>query len=221
VHRQVRRAEFVEATIRALAKHGPDVGMDEIAAEAGVSKPVLYRHFNDKADLYLAVGMRATEILMAQIVPALENDGTIRERIWRTVDCFLRYVDDYQELYRFLVFRPDPTKSAVVLEDRNKIASVLSGVLNAYLELFQLDTLLAGPSAHGLVGLVQGTAEWWLDHHSEITRQRLTDHLTSMIWYGIDGILRAGGIVLDPNAPLTLPERPQPDSSPERKPAHR
>src|SRR5437763_7604163 len=57
-HREARREEFVEATIRAVARHGPEVGMDEIAAEAGVTKPVLYRHFTDKADLYLAVGRR-------------------------------------------------------------------------------------------------------------------------------------------------------------------
>lgn len=207
-HRETRRAEFVDATIRALAKHGPDVGMDEIAAEAGVSKPVLYRHFNDKADLYLAVGLRATDILMAKIVPALADDGTVYERIRRTVTSFLTFVDDYQQLYRFLVFRPDPTKAAVVLEDRNKIAAVLADVLGAYLELFQMDTTLARPSAHGLVGLVQGAADWWLDHPNDISREQLTEHLTSMIWHGIDGILRAGGVVLDPHQKLSLPVRP-------------
>ncbi|HEY0806144.1 MAG TPA: helix-turn-helix domain-containing protein, partial [Pseudonocardiaceae bacterium] len=74
-HREGRREEFVEATIRAVTRQGPDVGMDEIAAEAGVTKPVLYRHFTDKADLYYAVGLRATDMLMSRIVPALADDA--------------------------------------------------------------------------------------------------------------------------------------------------
>jgi AcrR family transcriptional regulator len=204
VHRQTRRQEFVEATIRAVTEHGPDVGMDEIAAAAGVSKPVLYRHFNDKADLHLAVGLRATELLMSQIVPALADDGAILERIRRAVGCYLRFVDEYQELYRFLVLRPDPTKSALVQDDRNKIAAVLTEMLAAYMKIFRLDTRLAGPSAYGIVGLVQGAGEWWLDHHDELTREQLVGHLSTLIWHSIDGVLRSGGVVVDPNQPLSL-----------------
>lgn len=203
-HRLSRRQEFVEATIRAVTRHGPDVGMDDIAAEAGVSKPVLYRHFTDKADLYLAVGLRATDLLMAEIVPALADDGAILERIERAVGCYLRFIDQYQELYRLLVLRPDPIKSSLVQEDRNKIAAVLAEMLAAYLKLFRLDTALAGPSAHGIVGLVQGAGEWWLDHHDAMTREQLTNHLSTLIWHGIDGVLRSGGVVLDPHQPLSL-----------------
>ena len=54
-HRLARRVELVEATLKAIRRHGAGVGMDEIAAEAGTSKTVIYRHFGDKAGLYLAV----------------------------------------------------------------------------------------------------------------------------------------------------------------------
>jgi AcrR family transcriptional regulator len=203
-HRLTRRQEFVEATIRAVTKRGPDVGMDEIAAEAGVSKPVLYRHFTDKADLYLAVGLRATDLLMDQIVPALADNGAIFERIRRAVGCYLTFVDEYQELYRFLVLRPEAAKNGLVQEDRNKIAAVLTKLLAKYLRLFKLDTRMAGPSAHGIVGLVQGAGEWWLDDHDTMTREELIEHLSLLIWHGIDGVLRSGGVVLDPHKPLSL-----------------
>src|SRR5699024_4262445 len=62
-HRLARRAEFVEAAIRVLDEHGRELGMDNVAAEAGITKPVLYRHFADKADLHTALGQRGTEIL--------------------------------------------------------------------------------------------------------------------------------------------------------------
>jgi AcrR family transcriptional regulator len=169
-----------------------------------VTKPVLYRHFADKADLYLAVGNRATELLMAEIVPALADDGAIYDRIRRAVGCYVRFVDEYRELYRFLVLRPHPAKQNLVQQDKTKIAAVLSDLLEAYLKLFRMDTTVAGPSAYGIVGLVQGAGEWWLEHPTAMTRDQLTEHLTMLIWHGIDGVLRSGGIVLDPHRPLSL-----------------
>ena len=203
-HRAGRREEFVEATIRAVTRQGPDVGMDEIAAEAGVTKPVLYRHFTDKADLYYAVGLRATDMLMSRIVPALADDAPIFERIRRAVDCYVGFLDEYRELYRFLVLRPNPTKHDIVQQDKLKIAEVLAELLGAYLKLFTMDPVVAGPSGYGIVGLVQSAGEWWLDHTDEMTRDQLTDHLTMLIWHGIDGVLRAGGIVLDPHKPVSF-----------------
>jgi AcrR family transcriptional regulator len=194
----------VAATIRAVGEFGPDVGMDEIAAAAGVSKPVLYRHFTDKADLYLAVGTRATDLLMSQIVPALADDGPIIERIRRAVDCYVGFVDEYRELYRFLVLRPNPTKRDLVQEDKSKIANVLSDLLGGYLTLFRMDPVMAGPSAHGIVGLVQGAVEWWIDNPENVTREQLTNHLTTLVWHGIDGVLRAGGVRLDPHRPVSF-----------------
>ena len=49
-HRDQRRAELVLAAVRAIDQHGPDAGIADIAAEAGVSRPVLYRYFADKDD---------------------------------------------------------------------------------------------------------------------------------------------------------------------------
>src|SRR6476620_9839609 len=55
-HREARRAELVEAAVAAIDEHGPTASIADIAVSAGVSKPVLYRYFSDKDDLYRAVG---------------------------------------------------------------------------------------------------------------------------------------------------------------------
>lgn len=204
-HREARRAEFVEATIRAVARHGPDVGMDEIAAEAGVSKPVLYRHFTDKSDLYLAVGRRGTELLMKSMVPAIAENGPIRTRIRRIVDAYLTVIEDNPNLYRFVVrksFADRPVEQDVVQEDKELIAAALARLLGDYLRAFDMDSGGAEPWAHALVGMVQNAGDWWLERQS-MTRASLSDYLTTIIWHAIDGLLRSAGIELDPDAPLT------------------
>ncbi|MBW4719319.1 TetR/AcrR family transcriptional regulator [Saccharothrix obliqua] len=203
-HREARRAEFVEATIRAIAEHGPDVGMDEIAAAAGVSKPVLYRHFADKSDLYLAVGRRGTELLMDQVVPAITGGGPIRARIRGIVDAYLGVIEQNPNLYRFVVrksFTDRPVEQDVVHEDKQLIAAALARLLGDHLRAYGMDSGGAEPWAHALVGMVQNAGDWWLDRQS-MTRASLSDYLTTIIWHAVDGLLRSGGVTLDPDAPL-------------------
>ena len=54
-HRAQRREDLVDATLRAIRRHGGSPSMDEIAEIAGTSKTVLYRYFDDQAGLYSAV----------------------------------------------------------------------------------------------------------------------------------------------------------------------
>ena len=69
-HREARRSELVDATIRAIRRHGPGVGMDDIAAEAGTSKTVVYRHFDDRAGLYRAVVARIESRVVGSVAGA-------------------------------------------------------------------------------------------------------------------------------------------------------
>lgn len=206
-HRQARRAEFVEAAVRAIGSYGAEVGMEDIAAEAGVSKPVLYRHFSDKSDLYLAVGEWGTNLLMERIRPAIEQGGTVRERIERIVSTYLGVIEEYPELYRFVVrrnFADRPVQTDPVSTEKTIIANSLSRLLGEYLRSLELDSGGVEAWSHGLVGMVQASGDWWLERHS-MSRDDLTEYLTKIIWFAIDGVLRSGGIVIDPDQQLELP----------------
>src|SRR4051794_3169859 len=63
-HRAARRAELIDAVLDAVRQRGPAVDMDDVAAVSGVAKPVFYRYFKDKADLFLAVGREVGERLV-------------------------------------------------------------------------------------------------------------------------------------------------------------
>ncbi|TDP93871.1 TetR/AcrR family transcriptional regulator [Labedaea rhizosphaerae] len=204
-HRAARREEFVEAALRALAAHGPDLGMEHVAAEAGVTKPVLYRHFTDKADLIVALGHRGTEILFERLIPAMNIEEAPIPRIRKSLDAFFSVIEEFPNLYRLLVRRSlsEPTGSDVVAEDKEVIAAALATLLGDYMRAFQLDSGAAEPWAYGIVGMVQNVGEWWLERKT-MARDAVVEYLTQVIWAAIDGILRQNGVSVDGTKPLEL-----------------
>lgn len=72
--------ELVDGALDAIRRLGRDVSMDEIAAEIGVSKTVLYRYFVDKNDLTTAVMMRFTQTTLIPNLAAALASGTGRVR---------------------------------------------------------------------------------------------------------------------------------------------
>jgi len=205
--------------MRALAEHGPDVGMDHIAAEAGVTKPVLYRHFTDKADLFVALGQRGTEILFDRLIPAMNNEEAPVPRIRKSLDAFFSTVEEHPNLYRVLVrrsFAKATVEQDIVAEDKELIANALSALLGDYLRSLNIDSGGAEPWAHGIVGMVQNVSEWWLERRT-MNRDAVVEYLTTIIWSAIDGFTRTHGVVLDPNKPLDVNKvvklRAEPDAS--------
>ncbi|RZS44229.1 TetR family transcriptional regulator [Herbihabitans rhizosphaerae] len=196
----------MEAALRALDKHGPDLGMEHVAAEAGVTKPVLYRHFTDKADLFLALGHRGTEILFDRLIPALNNETAPLPRIRMAIDSFFSVIEEFPNLYRLLVrrsFAEKPVDADVVAEDKELIAAGLTALLGDYMRAFDLDSGAAEPWSHGIVGLVQNVGEWWLERRT-MSREAVVEYLTQLIWAAIDGILRQKGVIVDPTKPLEV-----------------
>jgi AcrR family transcriptional regulator len=191
-HREARRAELLEATLRAIRRLGPDAGMDEIAAEAGVTKPVLYRHFADKADLYLAVGQRMADEVLTKLGPVLAAAKEQRDAISAVIDTYLAAIASEPELYRFVMrrsFAGTPVAGDPVGDHAELIATALSAVIEERMTVLRLDPAPARAWAHGLVGFVQSTGDWWLREGMTTDRAALTDQLTTLIWDGFAGIL--------------------------------
>ena len=203
-HRAARRTEFVDAAMRVLAEVGPDFGIEQVALEAGVTKPVLYRHFADKADLVEAMGERGTTILLDRLMPALNSEEAPLPRIRKSIDAVLGALEEFPNLYWVLArHAPIEGGSDVVREDKEIIATALSALLGDYLRAFGLDSGAAEPWAYGVVGLVQNTAEWWLERRS-MSRDSVTEYLTTLVWAAIDGFARQRDVMIDPNVPLEI-----------------
>lgn len=192
--RAERRAEMVQAAMTAVRRHGPGVSVAEIAAAAGITKPVLYRHFDDRADLQRAVGHEAAALLMARIAPALQVDGEPTALISGIIDAFLAGIEAEPELWRFVVHHPGERAPGdeVVDDARGQVVQLLTTLLRDRLAALGLDASGAEAWAQGLVGMVQAAGDWWLERRP-MSRAALTGHLTALIWGGIAGIMQEGG----------------------------
>ncbi|MBE1494218.1 AcrR family transcriptional regulator [Amycolatopsis lexingtonensis] len=196
-----RRAEFVEAALVAIAEHGPEVSTEQIAERAGVARTRLYRHFADAADLQRAIAERAAELVTAELAPLWHPSGSPHEMIATVISTHLRWLTEHESLHRYLT-RTQPAQTDV----RGTIARHLSGLFSGYLTAFGLDPAPADTIAFGLVGYVESATTRWLDHPGALSLAQLTDQLTGTIWAMLDHTLKAGGVELDPDQPLPLPE---------------
>jgi AcrR family transcriptional regulator len=199
-HRAQRREQLVSAALEVLAEVGPDFGLEQVAARAGVTKPVVYRHYADRAGLIEAMGQRATAMLLERLVPAVQAHVALKSRIRMSIAAFLGFVDELPNVYRLFVMSASPGNDEVARTGKEIIARVLAGVLGDVLSRSGADDRVIETWSHGLVGFVQNAAEWWLDHRS-MSRDDLTEHLTTLVWVQIDGFGRQYGIVLNPDDP--------------------
>ncbi|GIF14680.1 TetR/AcrR family transcriptional regulator [Actinoplanes teichomyceticus] len=191
-HREQRRAELTAAAIEAIRQHGPEVGMDAIAAHAGVSKPVLYRYFADKSELWLAVGQRAGALVLEAMIPAVESVREERAAIAAAIDVYLAHIEADLNLYRFVVHQPDIARRRDVVADVvDTVASGLARIFGDRLRARGLDSGAALPWAYGVVGYVQSVGDWWLRQQQPISREALGEYLTAFLWGGVAGISRA------------------------------
>ena len=203
-HRDGRRRQFVDAALRVLDADGPELLVDNVAAEAVVSKPVLYRYFSDKAALVEALAARGSELLLARLLPAINSNGPMLERISGAVGAYFAVIDEHPNLYWLIARRAfaEPGQGrAAVHPDTESITNALTAVFGDYLRLFGLDSGAAEPWAHGVTGLVQSTGEWWLRRRS-MSRDHVVGYVTQLIWAAVTGILGEAGIHLDPGQPL-------------------
>lgn len=164
----------------AVREHGHGVSVAEIAAAAGITKPVLYRHFDDRADLRRAVSRETAALLMSRITPALEQDATPVAQLHRVIDSFLAGIEDERELWRFVAHH----QGERVADAHAEITRLLTPTIEARLLARGLDAGGAEAWAQGLVGMVQSAGDWWLERPT-MTREALAGYLTAIIWGGL------------------------------------
>lgn len=187
--REQRRQQVLAAALGVFSTLGYHAAsMDDIADQAGVSKPVLYQHFPGKLDLYLALLDSGIEELLAASNAALAGTHDNHLRVSAMTSAYFRFIDDPAGAFR-LVFESDLANEPAVRErvDAADLA-VASRIANVIAEDTGLSDEQAMLLASGLRGMTQVAARSWLrDASTVISREEAADLISGLGWRGISG----------------------------------
>ncbi|MFC4033767.1 TetR family transcriptional regulator [Streptomyces polygonati] len=183
------RREQLLAIGRALfAERGFEgTSVEEIAHQAGVSKPVVYEHFGGKEGLYAVVVDREMQRLLDMVTGALTG-GHPRELLEQAAFALLDYIEQSTDGFRILV-RDSPVAQstgtfASLISD---IATQVEDILGREFEQRGFDPKLASLYAQALVGMVALTGQWWLDAQRP-AKAEVAAHLVNLSWNGLSGL---------------------------------
>jgi AcrR family transcriptional regulator len=190
-HKVERRNELVDGTLEAIRRRGRHVSMDEIAADIGVSKTVLYRYFVDKNDLTTAVMMRfAQTTLIPNMTKALSSNLDGFDLTREIIRVYVQTVAAEPEPYRFVMANSSASKN--VADSERIIARMLAVMLRSRMQAVGMVTQGADAWAFMIVGGVQLATHSWMSD-PRMSADELIDYLTMLSWNALCGIVEVGG----------------------------
>jgi AcrR family transcriptional regulator len=182
---QERRQQLLDIGRRLFAERGFEgTSIEEIASQAGVSKPVVYEHFGGKEGLYAVVVDREVERLTLIAMPLLDKPYT-KPKFEAAAVSLLRYIDENADGFRILVRDSSPAAGGgtygTLLAD---IAGQVEYIMADFLTSRGRDPKLAPMYSQMMVGMVAFTGQWWLDARKPKLEQVATN-LIDLAWGGL------------------------------------
>lgn len=184
-----RREQLLDVVAPLLAERGyHGVSMEELADAAGVTKPVLYQHFDSKQALYLAAVGEAAAELEAQVGEALAGTPDNRARVEGAIGAYVAFVGDPRSALLFGV-GPDDTSDRVVSATMATVNHRIAELIASDAGLDEAAALLLSSALRGLA--TEGVR--WSMEHPGLARTQVTQLLARLAWRGLGGFEPRGG----------------------------
>jgi AcrR family transcriptional regulator len=198
-----RRRQLFEVALSLFSEHGyAATTMDDIAESAGVTKPLVYQHFESKRALYLELMDVFSRELVTRIVQATATAVGPRQQVERGFAAYFELMVDDEEAFRLLYGRDapdDPELGAALRRVEETIAQAIDPLIDAGLDPEHRLLL-----AHAVVGMAEGASRHWLDAQREQPRgsedasstekseeaARLANRLADFAWAGLRQVHR-------------------------------
>lgn len=188
--RDARRDQLLAAAITAIRRDGPTISMARIAQEAGLTKPVVYDHFGDRAGLATAIAQHTTEELMSRIADSLTASEGLENAIRSTLATFVDFAEREPELFAFLL-HPGGSKNPNA--EIHALIQSFAGYIEP-LAALELEPAGIAPGevalrVRAILGLSYTTVDWWLrEGRDDFTSHGIVERLTALVM----AILEAG-----------------------------
>lgn len=182
---QARRAQLVEVGRAVFAKRGYEAtSVEEIAARAHVSKPIVYEHFGGKEGLYAVVVDREMDYVVRRITEAI-SVGTPRQRVEQAALAFLTYVKDHPDGFAILAHdTPLVSPSTGMASLLNDLAERVGDVFAATFKAAGYDPRASPIYAQALIGMVTFVGRWWTEARKPGVEE-VAAHIAALAWMGL------------------------------------
>jgi AcrR family transcriptional regulator len=185
-----RRQLIIGAASRLFATRGyANTSIEEVAAQAGVTKPIVYRHFGAKKNLHLALLALHRDELLGTLAEAMQAPGTLAERIPRAADAWFAYVEahPYAGAMLFRDTTGDPEVRRFYEEMQATARSAIAALI-ANERDFAVPKPMVEPLAELTRAAFAGLAIWWSEHPA-LSRSAIVQVAVNGVWFGLE---RAG-----------------------------
>lgn len=201
--RAVREQQMLDAAVRTFARRGyRNASMDDIAEQAGVSKPLVYLYLNSKDELFAACIRREAASLVAAIRAAVEHDAPADRRLWSGLHGFFTHTAEHPDGWALLHVQArthgDPFAREVAAM-RAEIVEFVTHLLRAAVRengcgAARTGRMTGGEApglAYALVGAAESLAEWAGDRAGGgPSAEEAAATLMNFAWAGLGNLLR-------------------------------
>ncbi len=185
---------ILEAAAEVFAERGYLGGsIDRIAEAAGISAPVIYRHFGSKKELYIEL-LRASGMSLLAATTREEGHETAEELLRENVRAFFHFVEEHPAAWRLLFLDPAPDPEIVETQRQIQEAATkrLAQVIVARVRGLKVSTRIRRREADELIAqagksALNGLAVWWWDR-PELTAEQLSAVAMDLLWTGLGNL---------------------------------
>ena len=172
------------------------VSMEEIAAAADVSKPMVYSYFGSKQGLFMACIDHWTEQLLDELDAATPPELPPDVRMWRGLLAVFSFIEARPDAWA-LLYPHGPQAGGQLAAGAERTREAITGLLTQLLRdaavAGGVDPKVAGeatePIAHALGAAVQAVAAWWL-RGSDEPKERQALRLMNFVWVGLEDLMQ-------------------------------
>jgi AcrR family transcriptional regulator len=184
-----RREQILDVAVQVFARQGfHGTSMNDVAEVAGVTKPVLYQHFDSKQDLYLALMSEAGKRMLATITAAAAGAPTGRAKTEAGFTAYFRWVAEHRDAFLLLFgsrASRDEESTDAIRRLTNQAAAAVEPLIEADIDPDHRRTL-----AHGLVGLAEGVSRHLVEQGRSFDPVVLAQQVADLAWAGLRAVHR-------------------------------
>jgi AcrR family transcriptional regulator len=184
-----RREQLLDVALQVFARQGyHGASMNDVADAAGVTKPVVYQHFDSKRDLYLALLDEVGERLLTAIAKATAGATDGKHQTELGFRAYFRWVAQDHDAFLLLFgsgARRDEESNDAVRKVTDQIAEAIKPLIAANIGAEHQRTL-----AHALVGLAEGVSRRLVDERTAFDPDLLAQQVSNLAWAGLRAVGR-------------------------------